>query len=66
MFRESDWAVQIRRVEALRQEAAQQHLAAQALRTNIWARLLPLLRRLEGWMERRSAPDTPFQKVPVR
>ena len=54
MFGESDWTAQVERVETLRQEAAQCRLTRQAPRVNLWARLLPPLRRLEGWMERHA------------
>ena len=54
MFGESDWTAQVERVETLRQEAAQSRLTRQAPRVNLWARLLPALRRLEGWMERHA------------
>ena len=66
MFGESDWTGQVERVKTLRQEAAQHRLTRQAPRVNLWARLLPLLRRLESWMERRSVPEVPPQKVTVR
>ncbi len=52
MFGESDWTGQIERVKTLREEAEQRRLIRQAPRINLWARLLPLLRRLESWMER--------------
>ena len=54
MFGESDWTGQVERVEILRQEAALRRLTRQAPRVNLWARLLPPLRRLEGWMERHA------------
>jgi hypothetical protein len=54
MNAESYWTATTERVEALRQEAAQQHLACLAARTNLWARLLPPLRRVEGWLERHA------------
>jgi hypothetical protein len=54
MNAESYWTATTERVEALRQEAAQQHLAGQAVRANLWARLLPPLRRMEGWLERHA------------
>ena len=54
MFGQSDWTAQVERVETLRQEAAQRRLTRQAPRVNLWARLLPPLRRLEGWMEQRA------------
>ena len=66
MMGESDWTNQVERVETLRQEADQRRLTRQAPRVNLWARLLPLLRRLESWMERHSVPEVPPHKVPVR
>lgn len=54
MFGESNWIGQVERVETLRREAAQHRLSRQAPRVNLWARLLPGLRRLEGWMERHA------------
>ena len=54
MFGESDWTGQVERVKTLREEAAQRRLICQASRVNLWARLLPPLRRLESWMERHA------------
>jgi hypothetical protein len=54
MNTELDLRVQIERIEVLRWEAAQHHLACQAVRANLWARLLPPLRRMEGWLERHA------------
>lgn len=54
MFRESDWTGQVERVKTLREEAEQRRLIRLAPRVNLWARLLPPLRRLESWMERHA------------
>jgi hypothetical protein len=60
------WTVRIERIETLRQEAAQHRLACQAVRVNLWARLLPLLRRLEAWMERHAKPEASTYKASAR
>jgi len=55
------------RLEALRREAALARLERTGgeARPNLWARLLPPLRRLEGWLERRAASETP-DRQPAR
>lgn len=64
MNTELGWHIQIERTETLRREAAQHHLAGQAPGLNLWARLLPPLRRLERWLERHARHgDQP--RVPV-
>ena len=54
MFGESDWTAQVERLNVLRQEAAVRRLVCRSVRVNLWARLLPRLRRLEAWMERHA------------
>ena len=56
-----DWAEVSDHLETLRAETATRHLLKQhpahprqRARANLWARLLPTLRRLEGWLERHS------------
>ena len=51
------------RLEALRREAALCRLGRAGGRCpappNLWARMLPPLRRLEGWLERHAASEKP-------
>lgn len=47
--------LQLERLEVLRREAHTFHLTRQGV--NLWARLLPPLRRLEGWLERHSGSE---------
>ncbi|WP_424949777.1 hypothetical protein [Deinococcus sp.] len=50
------------RLEAVRREALIRQQLGRAIPGNLWARLLPPLRRLEGWLERHSDPGNTRQR----
>ena len=52
------------RLDTLRGEADTRHQLRRAGLSNLWARLLPPLRRLEGWIERHAG--TPAGSAPLR
>ena len=61
MDADRNWTAVNDHLEGLRAETATRRLlklhpapARQQVRANIWARLLPALRRLEGWLERHA------------
>lgn len=54
------------RLEAVRHEAAIHRLLKQTTRVNLWARLLPTLRRLEAWMERHAESEGQRQTLAPR
>lgn len=54
------------RLEAVRNEAAIHRQLTQAARNNLWARLLPPLKRLEGWLERHAGREEQRQTVASR
>ena len=51
------WEAVTERIEAVRKEADARHQLARAARANLWAKLLPPLRRLEGWLERHGGTE---------
>ena len=57
MRTEMNWEAITERLEAVREEAAVHRQLRQAARVNLWARLLPPLKRLEGWLERHAGGE---------
>ena len=57
MRTEMNWEAVTERLEAVRNEIATDRMLRQAARVNLWARLLPPLRRLEGWLERHAGGE---------
>jgi hypothetical protein len=66
MRTEMNWEAVTERLEAVRNEAATHRLLKQATRVNLWARLLPTLRRLEAWMERHAGSEGQRQTLASR
>ncbi|WP_407568737.1 hypothetical protein [Deinococcus altitudinis] len=58
MRTDMEWEAALNRLENSRQEASTRRLLGNLLgnraHVNLWARLLPPLRRLEGWIERHA------------
>lgn len=52
-------------LEAVRQEASTRRMLRDRAGVNLWARLLPLLRRLEAWTER-HAGEAPHPALQTR
>lgn len=51
------WETVADHLEAIRDEAAIRRQLTREAPNNLWARLLPPLRRLEGWLERHAGGE---------
>ncbi|MGY2894945.1 hypothetical protein [Deinococcus sp. UYEF24] len=59
MRTDMDWEAVLNRLEDSRQEASTRRLLSDRAHVNLWARLLPPLRRLESWIERHAGAVQP-------
>lgn len=64
MDTEMHWKSVAERLEGVRQEAATHRLLRnREAGVNLWARLLPPLKRLERWLERHAGSERPSRAV---